>query len=751
MENNDPGISRELTGQITTDDVTPETRLVSDIPEPELEETERRRLEDEFVQQRLKRFKLMREAEDLQRRRSIEEVEFNSGKHWDSDMRKEREEKDQVVIEINRTPQFLNQVANEQRMTRPSAIIKPEGNGADQDTARILQGLIKSIEIKSDAEAIHDDAFYAVLEKGWTYWRKIIEYESDRSFKKVIRTKRIANDFSVYCDPAASEYDKSDAIDYVITEDIPLEQYKIEYEGSRLASLGDFTSVGDDAKEWIGNGIVRVAECFYKEMKREPLYALADDPYGDGKFEDELERDENGQLVGVLYAFGQPMFRMSVRRRVYWAKINAVEILDGNADKTAGREYIKGGQYIPIIPAHGKRLLIEKRRVWAGMVRDAIEPCLASDYWLSAITEQVALGTKAPWVVAYEAIAQYREMWDTANIENYAALFYDAFDSQGNQLPAPFRNFGEPPIQAMTFILKFADDDLKRVMGIYNAALGAPGPEASGVAIGARQRESDVANFNYIDNFKRSIAYETKIDLDWARLVYDSDQVVEITKPDGKSEMKRINAEYKDPKSGETKAHYLGRGDYGVVVEIGASYNTKREQAAAGINEYLKVDPGAAPLVGDILAESLDFPDKDRLAKRLKFRVPPQALGDEEDADQKIPPAFMAQYKQTAEALEQATQAIQQLTQKLESEEDKRAHELKMKAMELASQERQTALKVEQQMAQLASKADVELLKMEFQRVQSDLDAFRESGPVEYEFNDETGELAPAGGGVPQQ
>lgn len=734
MENNDSGISAELTGQITSDDTQPEVRLETEKPVQEMDEAARQRKEDEFVRLVHRRWKLMSDAEELQRRRSVEEVEFNSGKHWDSEMRKEREDKDQVVIEINRTPQFLNQVANEQRMTRPAAVIKPEGNGADEHRARILQGMVKSIEIKSESEAIHDDAFYAVLEKGWTYWRVKWQYESDRSFKKVVRTTRISNDFSVYCDPAATEYDKSDARDYVITEDMPDDVYKAEFGESRLASMTNLTSLGDEIKDWIGDGVKRVAEYFYKDIKKEKLYALADDPYGEGKFEDELERDEEGLLVGVLYAFGQPMFRMSNRQKVYWAKINAIEILDGNEDRTAGREYIKGGKYIPIIPAHGRRMLVEKKRVWAGMVRDAIEPCLASDYWLSAITEQVALGSKAPWVVAYEAIAQYREMWDTANIENYTALFYDAFDSQGNALPAPFRNFGEPPIQAMTFILKFADEDLKRVMGIYNAGLGAPGPEVSGVAIGARQRESDVANFNYIDNFKRSISYETKVKLDYIRLVYDSKQVIEIVKPDGKSETVTINDEFKDPKTGEIKSTFINRGDYGVVVEVGASFNTKREQAANGINEYLKVDPGAAPLVGDILAEQLDFPEKDRLAKRLKHRVPPEAIQDEEDSDeeQKIPPAFQAQYKKQAQMLEQMNQIIEDLTAKLETEELKRKHETQIKAMELASQERQSALKAQIEIAKVASKSDLELLKIQFQQLQSELEAIRRPGPVEH-------------------
>src|SRR3990167_1049852 len=211
-------------------------------------ERERRRKADEFVRHVHERFKVMKPAEDLQRRRSVEEVEFNSGKHWDDDLRKERDDNDQVIIEINRTPQFLNQVANEQRMTRPSINIKPAGSGADEAKARVMDGMIRSIQLKSSAEAIRDDAFYAGLEKGWSYYRVNVPFESDRSFRQVVRTGRIANDFAVYCDPAAREYDKSDAADYIITDDIPVDTYKEEYADSEMASMTNFVSVGDTVK-----------------------------------------------------------------------------------------------------------------------------------------------------------------------------------------------------------------------------------------------------------------------------------------------------------------------------------------------------------------------------------------------------------------------------------------------------------------------------------------------------------------------
>lgn len=731
----DPGLSAQLTQDNTADDNVRENRMIKGgDASTDGGDGDTRARADAFVRQCMQWWQASEEATRLQRTRSMEEVLFNSGQHWDEDMQKEREEEGKVVIQINRTPQYLNQVANEFRMARPSIIIKPEGNGADEIVAQIKQGLIRNCQQRSGAEGIRDDKFYAVLEKGWAVWRVNSEYASNRAMsKRVLRTGTIDNDFSAYWDPAATQYDKRDAKFWIIVDDMTETDYRRDFPKSQLASLTELKGVGDVPRDWIAHDrrTVRVAEVWYKETKLEKLYALADDPYGDGKFEDELEKsEETGKFVGVLYFDDEPSWRMSNRDRVFWAKVNAVEVLDGNDDKTGGREIVPGAKFIPIIFASGRRVMVKDRMVYCGMVRDAIEPCLAADYWLSAITEMVGMGPKSPWIVVYDAIAAHKEMWDNANVKNYAALYYDHLDADGNVLPAPTRNFGEPPIKAMTFILNFADEDIKRVMGIYSAGLGAPGPETSGVAIDSRKAESDIANYNYIDNFKRSITFEGEVYLDHMK-VYDQKQVVQILKSDNKNEEALINAIFRDPKTGKTVNTDMDMGDYGVVIEIGATA-TKREATAAAIREYIKAYPEAAPLLGDILMRNTDTPDKEEMERRLKTLVPADALAGADGGNDmsKIPPQFMAQYKQQGQMIEQLTAQTQELAEVVKSKRAEWDHEIALKSLELASAERQAAIKAEIAMATLASKGDIEILKTEFQRVQAEIERLMNPAPL---------------------
>ncbi len=729
---------------------TPLTATRSGGEEPDHDAATRDNLaRDQFLRRAKSRFKLCVDGEQLQRKRSLEEVDFNSGNHWDGELRKQREAADRVVLEVNRTPQFLNQVANEQRMTRPQIIVRPTGEGSDPDTADIKQGIIRATERRYQAEEIRDDAFYGVLEKGWAYYRVVEDYENEHSFRRIFKPVRINDDFSVYCDPNAPN--RIDAEFYFITDDMPVEEFRALHPESELAGLTEFTPLGDEEKYWIGDGTIRTCEYYYKVREPMLLYNVGDDR---GKFKDEMTDDD--WLTVLRDEKGEPIYRQSSRERIFWAKISAKDVLDGNDSKTAGRRIL--GSHIPIIPVLGRKVRVEGRYVFCGMVRDAIQPCLASDYWLSAITEMVALGPKAPWIAAYKSIARYKEMWDTANIDNWSALYYDHVDESGNPLPAPSRQFGEVPIQGMTYILNYADEDLKRVMGIFNASLGAPGPETSGVAIGRRQQESDVANYNYIDNLKRSIAYEARVYLSLMRDVLTAPQVMDMVRPDGSTEKVLINKEFKDPATGENKTYDMQAGDYDSEVEVGPSYNTRREEAAAGMTEYLKIDPQAAPLVGDLIVDNQDYPNKEQFKERLKIRASQLAPGivQNDDTDQaKVPPKFMAQYQQQSQLLEKLQQQLDAVTKVVTEKTMEFQHEKEMKAMELASQERQTSLKVEGDMvkaeAAAKSQASLQMLQSAIDQVNNDMAEFRKPGPVEYEFDPASQQLVAPGSALQQQ
>jgi len=223
-----------------------------------------------------------------------------------------------------------------------------------------------------------------------------------------------------------------------------------------------------------------------------------------------------------------------------------------------------------------------------------------------------------------------------------------------------------------------ASDDMKAIVGMYDASLGARSNETSGKAILARQREGDISTFHFIDNMARAIRHTGRILIDLIPHVYSAERVVRVIGEDGSEENKKINAPYQvqDPKSGQPinqpvmgqdgqpmqdeagnplikpvmALHDLTAGKYDLTVTTGPSYTTQREEAAAQMTEMIRAFPQAAAIVGPELAKNLDWPGADEIAKKL-----------EQMASGQLPPEVQQQIEEGKKKLQQQAEEIQNL------------------------------------------------------------------------------------------
>jgi len=62
---------------------------------------------------------------------------------------------------INRLPSFIRQVVNGARQNRPSINVIPADSNADPETAEIMSGLIRNIEVSSNDDIAYDTAVEA--------------------------------------------------------------------------------------------------------------------------------------------------------------------------------------------------------------------------------------------------------------------------------------------------------------------------------------------------------------------------------------------------------------------------------------------------------------------------------------------------------------------------------------------------------------------------------------------------------------
>ena len=635
-------------------------------------ETEDNTTGSPFISKALRRFKLSAEAEAEIRREALDDLKFSIGEQWPQEVERDRTQDRRPALTLNRMPQFIRHVTNQQRQNRPSITINPTSGESTVDSAEILQGVVRHIEVRSEAHVAYDHSFDLMCRTGRGYFRINSDYLEGDSIEQELKIDRIKNPFTVYFDPFCSEPDCSDARFAFVTEDLPIEQFKMQYPESKMSKMSDFSSLGDEAVGWTSEDTIRVAEYFYVEEKRVTLYQLSDGEVVKARLDDEALAS-----LGVSIEAEHE----KVERNVKWAKITAMDTLE---------EQDMPGRYIPIVPVVADDYDIDGQRHISGMVRDAKDSQRMYNYWVSAATEMIALAPKAPYIGVEGQFEGHEKDWQDSNRKSFAYLEYKSMDVEGKPAPPPQRQTFEPPIQAMLAMTAQADNDLKAILGIYDASLGARGPEQSGKAILARQGQSDIANLHYSDNMARSIRLGGKILLDWIPHIYDTPRVLRIIKPDSsvdsvvtyKGEGQQAQAEQMKQQGEIKKALDVSGGRYDVTVSVGPSYQTKRQEAVASQLDFIKAFPPAAPLVGDLVAGNMDWPQAELFAKRLRKVIPPEVLdeGEEQDAEAKLQSVqgqmqnLMQQHEQLTKALQVEKEINQTKKLELESKERIAAH-----------------------------------------------------------------------------
>lgn len=675
--------------------------------------------DDEIVKVALERFKLADEAESENKRDGVDDLNFLSGDQWPDEIKQDRNQQRRPCLVINRLPQQLRQVTNDQRQNRSSIKVTPVDEHADIETAKVFQGLIRHIEYNSNADVAYNRSFEASAGKGLGYYRVITDYCDPNSFDQEILIKSVRNSFSVLLDPNSQEPDGSDANWGFVFQDMSKEDFKAQFPDAKLSSEGDWSAYGSVSSNWIRESTVRVGEYFYKTFKKVDLVLLSN---GQSVDKSEIPKELPQGLTIIKE-------RKTTLPAIKWCKLNGLEILD----KT---DWL--GAWIPIIPVIGDELDIDGKRVLSGIIRAAKDPQRALNFWKSAEAEIIALAPKAPFIGVEGQFEGHEHEWQTANTKNHAYLEYKASSISGQPVGPPTRNMYEAPVQAITQAGMQASEDIKATTGIYDSALGNQSNENSGIAIQKRNNQSQTSNFHLIDNLNISKRHLGRILVDLIPKVYDAPRTIRILGEDDSAEMVAINQIF--PEDAKQKTHMLSAGKYDVSIGTGPDFATKREEAAQMMLEFVKVVPNAGATIGDLIAGNMDWNGAEEISERLRKTLPP-GIADDKNSDKKpIPPEVQAQ-------LQQAQQMVQQLTEHL----NQKTKLVEEKTLELESRERIEMAKLESQasieLARLQAKDAHAILDHQINEINRRLDLLNMNQPIE----NETGSQGPSQATQPQQ
>ena len=539
-------------------------------------------------------FARAREAGREDRQAAAEDLRFaRLGEQWPEAIRRAREQEGRPCLTLNRLPAFIRQVVNEARQNRPAITCHPVDSAADPATAEVLNGLIRNIEQSSDADVAYDTALDFAVTCGFGVLRIVARPSEGGSEDLDLAIERVADPFSVWGDPDSLAADSSDWDVAFVTRKMDRRAFAARWPDAEAVDFEDEDQAGAGGPSREAGGQVRLVEFWRREAVERSLITLSD---GQEMEAEVFEARRPFLEAAGLTPVGPPRTAPGVR--VVQRILSGAAVLE-TVDWP--------GRFIPLVPVYGEEIRVDGRRRLRGLVRDARDAQRMFNYWRTTSTELVALAPKAPFIGRKGAFDTDQAKWTTANSQTHAFIEYDGPE------PPQRQPFAGVPAGALQEALNAADD-LKSIMGLHDASLGARSNETSGKAILARQREGDVSTFHYIDNLSRAIRHAGRILIDLIPKVYSAQRMVRILGPDGAPALVEVNGQGAAPGG---RIFDLAAGRYDLTVRAGPSFASRREEAASQMIELIRAYPPAAPLIGDLLARNLDWPGADEVARRL--------------------------------------------------------------------------------------------------------------------------------------
>ena len=604
------------------------------------------------------------------RRLSLEDLEFLKGglNQWDSIDVAQRKLDGRPCLTINKIPTFLHQLTNALRQNRSTIKVHPVSTGADVDTAKVRQGIIRHAEYDSNAPVAYSTAACSAAAIGYGYFRIITEYCTPDSFDQEVKFCRIRNPFVVHFDPMSVEPDGSDQTRCLIESRMLRSDFSRQWPDAKANDKTLSLGTDDIALNWMLEDEVVIGEFYRIEMVPTELYQMQD---GTTLWADEVPEESKTLIEPLIVAR-----RMSAKRSVWLYKLTGTDVLE----KTEVKSF-----WIPVLPVYGDEIDINGVITRSGMIRNAKDPCRLYNYFLSSATEEIALRPKTPYIGAFGQFEGFEKDWAQANRRSFPYLQYNPVTVDGNIAPAPQRQpMADIPSGFMQLAM-ISNDNIKATTGLFDSSLGARGNATSGKQELAQQQQGDTANFHYLDGLQTSIRHAGRIFNYMIPYYYDTKRVVKIMGIDETISSVTINEPNPEIGAIEAVLNDMTGGEYTVTVDAGPAYQTMRQESAEMFANLAHNNTELMSVAGDLIIGEMDVPGADKIAARIKRSLPPNLTEDNEgDMSKRTIEDKLMQMQQMKQQLDQQSQMMNEQGMALE-EQQKKAEQATLKAKEASA------------------------------------------------------------------
>jgi hypothetical protein len=577
---------------------------------------------DDWTTQMLERASLAFSHDPKGRRKVVEDMKFGfiPGHQWDAHLTAKR--KNRPCYESNRVRQLVRRVTGQQLQNKPQIKVRPVEDG-DVETAEVINGLIKNIEVQSSADNAYDSSMLWSTGGGYGILRVDAEYDGPDTFNQSLRIVNEMDPMRWWCDPAAMEFDRSDAKFWFGDTFVTKDEFKRRWP---KADMVNFDGPADRLeRDWVRQDEVRIAQYWYVEPKLETIHLLSD---GTVVKAAEFDPIADEVAAGLPDETGQPTaepLTITASREVEIPCVYSC-MVSGAGKLEEPKKW--GGTMIPIVPQWGDLISLEGEQHYSGMIRFGRDMQTIHNFELSTAVEVTAKAPNSPLMATATQIKGLESYYERLGYDDPPVLMYnrDVHPTAGDAPPPMRQPMGQFPA-ALVQMGQVVSEELKAALGVYDASIGNRSNETSGRAILARKNEGETANYVYPDNQVKAIKRLGQILVDAIPHYYDTDRSIRILGEDMAEKFVRVNHVVTDQQTGERKmVHDLSRGKYDVTVTVGKSFDTARLELAEAA-QALSQSQGPIGLLGQfMLLKSLDVPGMDEFVKAARKILVAQGL-----------------------------------------------------------------------------------------------------------------------------
>lgn len=577
---------------------------------------------------------------------------------WEADVRSQREGDPggkRPCLTLDQTGQYTAQVTGQIEKQPPSIHAIPVSGGADKQAAEQIDGRFRHIEYASRASQHYTRALTSAARAGVGYLIVRPDYVDRALGWQEPRISSEPDPLKVVFDPWSVETDGSDASWGFVLTAFSMKAWKKKYPKNDAVSFGETETRKTDERDSI-----LTAEQWFKEEVMTPTIVYLDENGEEATTdvspaEFNLQIEQSGVPLQYLRTY------KAKQTVIKWRRMSGADILEEprNDDGSVGSF---PADFIGIVPVYGYVSFVDGRMRYCGIPRRARGPQQAYNYHASEL-----MMPGAQLLASKRAMKGVEPLWDRAHVERRAFLPYNDIDEQGEVHQPSLVKVASGLVDHAAGCER-AKVDIQAAIGMYQANIGAPSNETSGVAIDARKEQGESSTAHFPSHMAASLGQVGQIVMQMDAKLSDTRRKQPILGIDGSAGSVTVDPEQKTAFSRGEEGVSINPnvGKYGVRVVVGASYSTQRTQTNAAFGEIMRGNKELAPVIAPFWAQTLDFPGADKFAQALAAMAPPavKAILQPEDGDKADDPAMLKQrVSELTAALQEAVHHAQEAQQ----------------------------------------------------------------------------------------